>query len=192
MDKRIRFMTNELKLKNYTLKLTCTVCPEQYDVFKDNNLVAYLRLRHGNFTVDAPDINGIEIYHVCPNGDGEFEDNERMKYLTIAINKIDKYYKSFNKKYYIKDMDTDIKFSLKYSDDYDGYILSNNKEWMYIGTALDLNNKNIDQYSNKEYLKFTEKCLTDKSFTLLNIKNENKILKNIASFIISGTRKYES
>lgn len=72
------------------LHLTCGAVPEQYDVFlKDTETQAgYLRLRHGEFRVDFPDCGGETIYNAEPNGDGVFEDAERMKYLTEAMHAI--------------------------------------------------------------------------------------------------------
>jgi hypothetical protein len=64
--------------------MTCGACPEQYEVFKDGSQVAYFRLRHGEFTVTYPDASGEEIFSVEPNGDGTFDENERLIYLTIA------------------------------------------------------------------------------------------------------------
>lgn len=68
----------------FKITLTCGACPEQYEVFKDDEQVAYLRLRHGEFTVDYPNASGEEILCVEPNGDGCFDDNERLTYLTMA------------------------------------------------------------------------------------------------------------
>lgn len=68
----------------FKIKLTCSACPEQYEVFKDGEQVAYLRLRHGHFTVDYPNVSGEEIFSAEPNGDGCFDDNERLTYLTMA------------------------------------------------------------------------------------------------------------
>lgn len=60
-------------------------CPEQYDVFKDGQQVAYYRLRHGGFTVDYPNVSGEEILSEYPNGDGAFDNDERLNYLTKAL-----------------------------------------------------------------------------------------------------------
>jgi len=81
-----------INIKGYTLVQTCAMCPEQYDVFKDNEPVGYLRLRHGWFRADYPCIcyNGGEtVYEAYPKGDGEFIEEEREHYLTEAINAID-------------------------------------------------------------------------------------------------------
>ena len=67
------------------LERTSFACPEQYDVFDENdNQVGYLRLRHGNFRVDYPNCGGKVIYDAHPNGDGIFEEDEREHYLDMA------------------------------------------------------------------------------------------------------------
>lgn len=79
----------KLYLKNgLDLRMTCGACPEQYDVFKDGERVAYYRLRHGCFTVEYPDCGGELIYEVEPNGDGIFDDNERVSYMIKALRKL--------------------------------------------------------------------------------------------------------
>jgi hypothetical protein len=70
------------------LKMTCGACPEQYDVFKDGKQVAYYRLRHGEFTVDYPNVSGEEIMSEYPNGDGIFDNDERLVYLTKAMRQV--------------------------------------------------------------------------------------------------------
>jgi hypothetical protein len=66
------------------LELTCGACPEQYDAFIGDELVGYLRLRHGNFTVECPDCGGKLVYRANPKGDGLFDDDEREEYLSAA------------------------------------------------------------------------------------------------------------
>ena len=80
-------MDNDVKLKSlrigkeingYLLVMTCECCPEQYDVYKNDEKVGYLRLRHGVFTVDCPYGNTITdrcfqlkwnwMTGVCPTG----------------------------------------------------------------------------------------------------------------------------
>lgn len=65
-------------------------CPEQYDVYKNNQAVGYFRLRHSVFTVDY--INNKDdyelIYETHPQGDGIFENDERFKYMSIALHKL--------------------------------------------------------------------------------------------------------
>lgn len=72
-----------------TLVKTCDACPEQYDAYQDGRLVGYLRLRHGCFTVDCPDVNGKEVYRAAPKGDGIFEYDERDYYLRFAVKAIE-------------------------------------------------------------------------------------------------------
>lgn len=83
-----------LTINGYRLEMTCCACPEQYDVFDKNNVkVGYLRLRHGHFRADVPDCGDETVYTSCTEGDGVFDDAERMPQLTAAINSIDAYRK---------------------------------------------------------------------------------------------------
>lgn len=68
----------------YLIK-TCSACPEQYDVYKGKMKIGYLRLRHGEFRADYPDCGEETVYHAEPKGDGSFEDDERDKYLSEAV-----------------------------------------------------------------------------------------------------------
>ena len=71
---------------------TCLACPEQYDVFDENeNLVGYVRLRWGGLTCKYPDVGGEEIYYasVGDGWTGTFESEEqRIKYLNNIADKI--------------------------------------------------------------------------------------------------------
>jgi hypothetical protein len=66
------------------LELTCYACPEQYDAFLDDRQVGYLRLRHGEFRVDCPNVGGETVYRSEPAGDGMFDDDERAVELIKA------------------------------------------------------------------------------------------------------------
>jgi hypothetical protein len=66
------------------LELTCYACPEQYDAFVDDRQVGYLRLRHGEFRVDCPNVGGETVYRSEPAGDGMFDDDERETELMKA------------------------------------------------------------------------------------------------------------
>jgi hypothetical protein len=66
------------------LEQTSFAHPEQYDAFLDDRQVGYLRLRHGQFRVDCPDLGGEIVYESEPAGDGMFEDDERETELTKA------------------------------------------------------------------------------------------------------------
>lgn len=70
------------------LRLTCPGCPEQYDAYIGEELVGYLRMRHGCFYVECPHVGGECVYETEPDGDGLFEDHEREKYLTFAVQAI--------------------------------------------------------------------------------------------------------
>lgn len=75
------------------LVCTCSVCPEQYDVFDESTRVqiGYLRLRHGWFRADVPACGGETVYEANPNGDGAFDEDERVGYLTNAVKAIQDY-----------------------------------------------------------------------------------------------------
>ena len=64
---------------------TCMAYLEQYDAYRrDGKLVAYLRLRQGRFTVCCTDVEGDIVYEAYPNGQGQFEDDEREHYIGAA------------------------------------------------------------------------------------------------------------
>jgi hypothetical protein len=69
------------------LLCTCPACPEQYEVI-DNATgaeIGYLRLRHGYFRADYPNVRGETVYDSQPKGDGIFDDDERLPELTKAV-----------------------------------------------------------------------------------------------------------
>jgi hypothetical protein len=74
------FTRNGLKIE-----MTCSACPEQYDVFKDGRQVGYFRLRHGEFRVDYPECMEETIFEAQPNGDGIFHNDERLNYMAKAM-----------------------------------------------------------------------------------------------------------
>lgn len=83
----------QILIHGYHLQQTCFACPEQYDVFDNHDKqVAYLRLRHGHFRANVPDVGGVEVYSAEPEGDGCFLEHERVKYLTGAILAVQEYY----------------------------------------------------------------------------------------------------
>lgn len=71
---------------NVILSRTCTVSPEQYDAFDSRwNLIGYLRIRHGLFTVEAPDVGGTVVYEAMTSSNtGYFNDEERSTFLDRA------------------------------------------------------------------------------------------------------------
>lgn len=69
---------------------TCGACPEQYDALDEHGRhVGYLRLRHGNFTVECPDYGGQLVYSAQPEGDGCFTSDEQDRYLRYAVQAIE-------------------------------------------------------------------------------------------------------
>lgn len=86
-------MPEDIELDGYKLVCTCGACPEQYHVFDaDGKQVGYLRLRHGFFSAEAPDCGDETVYESQPQGDGMFEDDERIPELRKAVAAIKKYH----------------------------------------------------------------------------------------------------
>lgn len=83
-------MEDRISIDGFEFVRTSIACPEQYNVFLNGVRVGYLRLRHGIFRVDFPDVGGETVYSTHPNADGEFKDNERMYYLKQAVEAIKK------------------------------------------------------------------------------------------------------
>lgn len=76
---------DKLQVRGCELRLTCSACPEQYDVFQDGHQIGYLRLRGGWFRADYGGCGGETVFEAYPNGDGRFEDDERPKFLSDAV-----------------------------------------------------------------------------------------------------------
>ena len=84
-------MSSPLEMDGFKLVCTCGACPEQYDVFNaEGRQVGYLRLRHGHFRADYPDVGGETVYEADTKGDGIFDDDERMDQLKSALRAIKK------------------------------------------------------------------------------------------------------
>ena len=70
-----------------TLKNTCVLCPEQYDVYYGDTLCGYMRLRHGYFRTEYyenPRRVGLSdeiVYHSDTKGGGRFLCEEREEHL---------------------------------------------------------------------------------------------------------------
>jgi hypothetical protein len=83
-----------VKIRNrvYKLELTCFMCPEQWDVYRDCAKVGYIRLRHGDLRVDYPDCGGKTLLDFSSGayGDGAFDTEElRNFYLLKLVKAID-------------------------------------------------------------------------------------------------------
>lgn len=85
----------DFRINGLWFKLTCGACPEQYDVFRGDEQIAYVRLRFGRLRVDAPDVGGETIYirDFDDGYKGMFADEaERVKYLTEISEVIGNHY----------------------------------------------------------------------------------------------------
>lgn len=91
-EETVKMWKKPVMIHGYRLERTCFACPEQYDVYAGDEQVAYFRLRHGGFKATVPDVGGDVVYQADPKGDGIFEDEERVKYLTEAILAVQEYY----------------------------------------------------------------------------------------------------
>lgn len=83
------YSKNLVMPKDLTLQRTCHACPEQYNVYYKEEVIGYLRLRHGYFRADYPDAAGETIYYAFPEGDGIFaNEKERKHYIDKALTAI--------------------------------------------------------------------------------------------------------
>ena len=67
--------------------MTCRRMPEQYGAYEGEQVVGYVRLRYGFFSVEFPDVGGTEVFrHQFPEPmKGEFDtEEERKEYLGYA------------------------------------------------------------------------------------------------------------
>lgn len=80
-------LPDECNILGCKLILTCGACPEQYDVFFEEQKIGYLRLRHGRFYAEYVPTEEI-VYVSYPKGDGIFDEDERDEQLTKAIKAI--------------------------------------------------------------------------------------------------------
>jgi hypothetical protein len=82
----------DFKHNGITLAPPCAACPEQYDALdQSRNQIGYLRLRHGEFRVNFPNVHSSIIYEASPKEDGGFDDDdddEREGFLIAAIGAI--------------------------------------------------------------------------------------------------------
>ena len=83
---------NCMNIKGLYFYLTCSACPEQYDVENSyGNLVGYVRLRWGTLSCEYPNVGG-EVIYTASIGDGLtgcFEsDEQRTKHLNNIADKI--------------------------------------------------------------------------------------------------------
>lgn len=83
----------EREIEGARLVLTCSSFPEQYDVFVEGEFIGYLHIRWGEFTANI--IEGDESHVVYsssePMGFGDFEDRERVSFLTHGVRALLRY-----------------------------------------------------------------------------------------------------
>lgn len=91
-------------------------CPEQYDVYKDEKIVAYVRFRWGSLTVNTEPLGE---YICCYDNFSGFQGNfnsekQRMYYLKLITKQIDKFYepKKPKRKYKRKNKNFDTNFNI--------------------------------------------------------------------------------
>lgn len=79
---------------NIILNRTTSSLPEQYDAFDlQHRLIGFLRIRHGVFTVEAPDIGGAVVYMAkVSECSCCFADNERIEFLAKARVALSEFY----------------------------------------------------------------------------------------------------
>jgi len=79
-----------------TLIKTCEACPEQYNVFRDEDKVGYIRLRNGFLSVYCPDCFKKCVYSKKFNNenlDWFKSEKERKKYLNLCKQRIKEFLK---------------------------------------------------------------------------------------------------
>lgn len=87
------------------LELTCSACPEQYDLYSllDKQIKGYFRVRWSTFTCEFPDVGGELVYESDIDEDGwsgSFNSHEqRIEELTKAIKEIIKKLREPEEKY---------------------------------------------------------------------------------------------
>lgn len=87
---RLNVFVNPYKLVN-----TCSACPEQYDVYREDKLVGYLRLRHSKFTARSVNDDVIVYEKIIQDNledsmVGAFlSEDQRISELTAAIDFLD-------------------------------------------------------------------------------------------------------
>lgn len=90
-----------MEFKDLEFVRTCYACPEQYDVYCDEDIVGYIRLRHGYLRCDCPNVGGDIVYEAQiegPYGGGMFPDDKtREKHLTNIGIAIIEWCKEYNK-----------------------------------------------------------------------------------------------
>lgn len=84
----MEIITKRINTYNFEFRLTCGACPEQYDVYFDDEQVAYVRLRWGALRCDYPCCGGEVIFTADLNDypmQGEFASYEQRDFYLEKI-----------------------------------------------------------------------------------------------------------
>lgn len=65
-------MSGDKTIEGLEFRCTCSGCPEQYDVYKEDVQVAYVRERGGSCRIDMPDHEGNTV-HRCSDDEMDFD-----------------------------------------------------------------------------------------------------------------------
>lgn len=73
-------------IKIDSINQTCSACPSQWDAKTDTGEDVYIRVRHGNFTLD---VNGSNVLRGHPEGvDGCMSTSEMISYVNDNFEKV--------------------------------------------------------------------------------------------------------
>lgn len=74
-------------IKDLLFEMTCSACPEQYEVYLNDRQVGYVRLRYGVLRVDYPECLDETIYvkKIGEEYTGQFESNGQRDYYLNLI-----------------------------------------------------------------------------------------------------------
>ncbi len=81
-------MNDDFEYDGLRAVLTCHACPEQYAVYKGDEEIGYIRLRHGHLYATEGDAGGSKIYEAETRGDGMFYDEKEREYHLKRILKL--------------------------------------------------------------------------------------------------------
>jgi len=150
-------------------EMTCGACPEQYDVFKGDDKVGYMRLRWGHFTF--ANNTAYDIIFVCGSTEdsgwgGTFESEEQRQEVFKLCENVYRVYELLGDDFVTYDFD-----EIKSIEQYERIIEERYKE-------------NHEELSDEEKQKQEE--LTQKYISLL--QNDSEYRKKIAESIVAPLR----
>ena len=95
LDEDISRTGEVTRIGSFDFKCTCFACPEQYDVFRAGEYVAYVRERDGHLTVHPVTEDAINwkniIYEEYEDGKGDIFEKREEK-LTHIAKEIEQFY----------------------------------------------------------------------------------------------------